>query len=119
MKGLMRDQILDADDMKLQTVEVPEWGGTVFVRVMSGAARDSWEVDTFISNGDDELANRHNIRARMVSRAACDEDGVRLFSDADVEELGKKSSIALDRVYAAAFAINKLNREDIEELEKN
>ena len=40
---LTRDKILSADDIRSERVKVPEWGGEVIVREMTGAERDEWE----------------------------------------------------------------------------
>ncbi len=41
--SLTAEQILAADDMGLKKVTVPEWGGDVFIRVMSVGERDEYE----------------------------------------------------------------------------
>ena len=43
MKLLSRDEILAASDLTKELVEVPEWGGSVYVRAMTGTERDSYE----------------------------------------------------------------------------
>ena len=42
MTYLSRDAILQREDIKTEDVEVPEWGGTVRVRGMSGVQRDAF-----------------------------------------------------------------------------
>ena len=44
MTYLSRDTILQREDIKTEDVEVPEWGGTVRVRGMSGVERDAFEA---------------------------------------------------------------------------
>lgn len=117
MDCLTKEQILAAKDTRTEIVSVPEWGGHVCVRVMSGAERDAWEASIVGATGNQR--NLANIRARLVALTACDGEGHRLFSDADVVELGKKSAKALDRVFSAAQKINALTDEDIKELEGN
>jgi hypothetical protein len=41
---LTRDAILQAPDLQGEDVAVPEWGGTVRVRGLSGAQRDAYEA---------------------------------------------------------------------------
>ena len=41
--ALTADQILAADDMGLKEVNVPEWGGSVYIRVMTVGERDEYE----------------------------------------------------------------------------
>ena len=48
----------------------------------------------------------------MVAFCVVDESGGRVFSLQDVEQLGKKSSIALDRVAKKAQSLNKLGGSD-------
>lgn len=117
---LTRDQILGADDIQTETVDVPEWGGSVLVRGLSGTERDALEAEVVQANNDGSTSlELKNLRARLVSLSVVDEDGERLFSDRDVEMLGQKSAHALQRVFAVAQRLSGLQREDIEELTKN
>lgn len=114
---LTAEQILKAEDVTdLVKVDVPEWGGELYVRVMDGASRDRWELSTSKAL---ESPNTANVRASLVAATACDEKGKLLFAAGQVAALGAKSSVPLDRVYDIAKTINKLNDEDVEELEKN
>jgi hypothetical protein len=116
MTDLTRDQVLNADDCRPQAVEVPEWGGTIYVRQMSAAERDRLEAETFRPNGKHNLAN---LSARTVVLCACDAGGRRLFSDRDAEALGKKSAAAVSRVFKVVQQVNGLNAEAVEDAEKN
>jgi len=49
----------------------------------------------------------------------CDEEGTRLFAAKDMDELGKKSAAALDRIFTVAQRLNGLSGEDVEDLAKN
>lgn len=111
MALLGRDSILGAQDLKHVDVDVPEWGGTVRVRMMTGSERDAFEAGTVIRQGKKVEANLVNIRARLVSLCAIDENGVRLFSEADVEALAAKSGAALGRLFEACQKLNGLTEE--------
>lgn len=111
MAILTRDQALAADDLRKEEVQVPEWGGSVFVRNMIGTERDDYEA--FFVNNKQPFKN---IRARIAAATVCDEHGVLLFSVADVEALGKKSGAALDRIFDVAKRLSCLNKEDIDEM---
>ena len=119
MTMLSKDQILSATDAKIEKLEVPEWGGHVFIRTMSGAERDDFESETYIMKGKNVEVNRHNMRARLLVRALCDDSGKAIFTLKDVEALGRKSAKALDRCFSVAQRINGLGAEDVEELTKN
>ena len=111
MALLGRDQILGAVDLEHVDVDVPEWGGTVRVRMMTGAERDAFEAATVVRHGKKVETNLANIRARLVALCVVDEKGERLFSEADAEALGKKSGSALGRVFEAAQRLNGLTEE--------
>jgi hypothetical protein len=119
MPLLTREQILAADDLKRETIPVPEWGGDVIVKSLTGAERDAFEDSVVKQRGKSRELNLRNARARLVSLSLIDEAGNRLFTDADVELLGKKSAAALDRVFSAAQRLSGLTENDIDELAKN
>jgi hypothetical protein len=116
MAYLTRDEILQAADIQYEDVDVPEWGGTVRVRSLTGAERDALEGSIAELEG---LEIYKNFRARLVTRAVVDETGKRLFSDKDIERLGEKSGAALDRVFSVAQRLSGLTKADIEELTAN
>jgi hypothetical protein len=109
---LSKQAILGANDLERKEINVPEWGGRVYVRTMSGSERDSFEERTLSQPYKD-------LRARLAVATVCDRDGVLLFGDDDVSALTKKSSKALDRVFAVATRLSGLSRDDIEDLKKN
>ena len=43
-KFLTRNEILAVDDLQTQKVDVPEWGGSVYVRGLTGSERDALEA---------------------------------------------------------------------------
>jgi len=116
---LTRDQILGLDDLKTETVNVPEWGGAVIVRSMTAADRDEYEQSMVNSRGADEKGNMRNIRARLIICTAVDESGKRLFTDADIDLIGAKAARAVNRVFKVAARLNALTSDDVDDLAKN
>lgn len=110
---LTKEQILGADDSEKMKLNVPEWGGDVFIRVMSGKERDRLE-GTFQGK-----ISYNNVRARIATLVLCDEEGKLLFSLDDIEALGKKSCAVLDMIFEKAMKLNRITKEDVEELGKN
>ena len=112
---LTRDQILTADDAGLLEVHVPEWNGSVFIRVMSVGERDSFENDWTI--------NKHrgleNFRAKLLQRVLCDERGELLFTVDDMPKLASKSARVMSRLFNKAIQHNAVTDADVEELAKN
>lgn len=115
---LDRDAILDFDDIETHVVPVPEWGEKAAVRlkVLSAAERDEFEASTVSMKGGKQKPNLANLRARLVARCMVDADGNRIFQSGDVARLGRKSSKALDRLFARCQEINGFTDKDIEEL---
>jgi tRNA(Phe) wybutosine-synthesizing methylase Tyw3 len=116
---LSKEQILSAEDLQSEIVEVPEWGGTVKVRMMTGSERDAFEMSIFKVKGKDTERNFVDLRAKLVARTLINEKGERIFTDDDISALGKKSAKALDRVYQAASRLNGIGKEAVDELTKN
>lgn len=119
MSLLTKDAILKADDLTFEDVAVPEWGGTVRVRMLTGAERDAFEDSVVSRKGKNVKTNLSNIRARLVALCLVDANNNRLFEDTDVRALGKKSAAALDRVFSKAQELNGLTEKDVEELAEN
>ncbi|MFQ5626657.1 MAG: hypothetical protein ACE5FM_08405 [Methyloligellaceae bacterium] len=118
-KVLTEAEILGADDLKRELVSVPEWGGHVYVRTMTGSERDQFETDVSSRNSRSASANMRNIRAKLCALVMVDADGKCIVSPAKVEALGGKSAAALDRVFTVAMRLNGLSGEDVEELAGN
>ena len=116
MEFLDHATILEAEDLKREPVEVPEWGGRVFVRTMTGAERDAWEAQVF--KGDGEV-DRKNFRARLLVRTIVGETGDRIFADNQADALGRKSFAVLDRLFRVAQRLNGIGADAEDELEKN
>lgn len=117
MELLSRDEILGADDRKTQDVAVPEWGGSVRVRALSGTERDAYEAGIVTLRGDGtKQVNLKNLRGRLVSLTIVGDGGERLFSDEDAIGLGEKSAAALERVFDVARKLSGLTEDDVEEL---
>lgn len=119
--ALTKEQILSAlpkskNDLPREAVEA--WGGTVFVRALSGTERDEFEVETGAIKelGDNPLIG---VRARIVAWCCCDESGQRIFNSKDAAELGKADAGTLDKVFAVAGRLSGFTQKDVEELEKN
>lgn len=118
-KLLSKAAILAAQDLPTEIVDVPEWGGAVMVRGLSGRERDAFEADVQLINGKDITVNRQNFRAKLLSRCLVDESGARIFGPDDIEALGAKSAVAIDRVMDPALRLSGMSKEDVQELTEN
>ena len=114
---LSKQQVLDAHDIKIEEVEVPEWGGSVYIKVMNATQRD--EFETFVYKRQDQRDLR-GMRVLLCKLCICDAEGNRMFESAeDVKALTDKSGSALMVVFQAAQKLNALSPDDVGEMEEN
>lgn len=126
-----RDQILAVQDIGFQDIDmgdIPGWEGmTIRVKDLTGAERDKLEAglveEKQVRVGKKVKTRQHmnleNVRASFCAACIVDEDMKPLFSADDVRSLGKKSAIALDRIFAVIKDRNGLSDEDVDELAGN
>lgn len=117
MSFLTRDQILNADDLKTENVDVPAWGGTVRVRTLTGKDRDAFaESLPVLPDGTTDVSN---YRAALLAYTIVDENGALVFSKDDVIALGNKSAGAIVTVFSVADRLNGISNNAVKEIEKN
>ena len=118
-KILGLDEILGSP-LKLRTIEVPEWGGSIILREMSGRDREAFEEAVISMNGSDPQASKGNLRAWLISLAMVDEEGNRMFADGkDVAALGDTSSTALIDICEEIKEMNGIGDQEVDELVKD
>lgn len=110
MACLTREQILKADDLKTETVPVPEWGGDVIVRTMTGFEYSKFEQS--INSPDEGKTDLTNLRAKLCSMTIVNEEGEKIFLEDDIIELSKKSAGAINRVFNVAQRLNLIGADD-------
>lgn len=128
MKNLLGNAaILTHDDIEIEDLYVSQWGGTVRVRGMNGDERDAFEkARTREKPAGNRAARRagntttefirENLRAHLVAWCVIDEDGNRIFTDADIPALNKKSGAALEKVVEVAMRLSGMDDDDVDEL---
>lgn len=131
---LTSDEIFAIDDRKIEFVIVPEWCTDedkergVFVMGLSGTDRDSFDMAMIeqrqIGKGKTTAElNLRNLRAKLIVRTAVSSDEPQtaksIFTEAQVDALGKKNGAALQRIYEVAQRLSGLSPEDVEELTKD
>jgi hypothetical protein len=113
---LDRLSILAASDLATTDVEVPEWGGTVRVRALTGTAREAFGRSLI---GPDGKSSTVGYTAKLIAVSVVGEDGKPLFTMDDLEVLGDKCAPALERIADAAESLNKMKAGAIEEAQGN
>lgn len=117
MALLTSDQILAKEDRVYETIPVPEWGGEVRLRSLTGKERDAFEASMVETNKKgQQKQNLANVRARLVSICCVNEKDELIFNSKDVDRLGGKSAAALNRIAEKCNEMNGLSDEDVEEM---
>lgn len=109
---LTREQILQANDLRTMEVEVPEWGGTVRVRTMT--ARERQKYQGIIADSKGKMPG--NFIEQFCQICLVDENDKQLFTGDDLQKLGEKSAVALNRVFEAALELNGNTEKSMENI---
>lgn len=115
--SLTREQVLAKRELPRAVVPVPEWGGEVIVRALTGRERDDFEAGLIGEKRNER--NLTNLRARFVAACVVDEAGKTLFDVGDVIALGELSASALDRIFTVGRDLSGLTERDVTELVKH
>lgn len=117
-KLLTADEILASDDRKTIDVAVPEWGGTVRLRALSGNGFADYAKLCAERAKDSQDAYRM-VRETLFHLSAVNDDGSPLFTEDQLQRLGDKSTACLDRCFQAAQRLNALSKAQARELAGN
>jgi hypothetical protein len=103
--------------LQIKEVEIPEWDGTVFVREFTAEERDQMELAFTRATKSGTAAA--NLRGNVAVTCLCDENGERIFTDADAAKLKQHSAAILDRIFDACLELSGMGKNSVEEAEKN
>lgn len=123
--------IAAANDLKVEAVEVPEWGTTLHLKTMSGKLREqcfaTW--DKYVEDNklpkpskdekDDKGADSTHFQAVYLVHSLCDENGVLPLDMSLVPVLREKSPATLAKLFDAAVKLNRVGSAAVEDASKN
>jgi hypothetical protein len=112
MARLTREEILQVKDLREEEIEIPEWGGSIVVRSLSGNARQKLVMNCMDKAGKMDIQKLYP----MLLIAGCVEPQ---FTKADTDGLNEKSAAALEKAGKAIMKLSGMALEDIEQAEKN
>jgi len=120
--------ILGQDDINYKDVDmsafwkappgqVKAW---VRIRTMPGTMRDQWEK-MLSSKADRQgkkvrVKNFDNLKVTLIQKCVVNAQGEPLFNINQIEQLNTKSSSAIDYLFQKCQELNKLTKEDVEDL---
>ena len=119
MASLTREQIkeaaLKAEVSSMKEIDVPRWGGSIFLKVMSVGERDRYENEWQHSNN----RGMDDFSTKFLMSCVAERDGKLMFKQEDIQWLRKEPADLMRMLWNEAMALNKLTSEDVEELAKN
>ncbi|MGW2548225.1 hypothetical protein ACWC5I_47070 [Kitasatospora sp. NPDC001574] len=122
MALLSKTDILTASDILTEDVDVPEWGGTVRLRGLTGAEREAWEQSMMVAGPNGTRVPRRGAvdnRARLLVRCIVDAENELMFTDKDVPTLNRKSAASLDLLTDVAKKLSRLGKDQAKAAEGN
>lgn len=102
MPDLTAETILGKDDTRIEPVDVPEWGGRVYVRSSKGTVVDE-VLGIMQSLQVDKGLNAAKFSAEVVARTVCDRDGKLLFTVNQAGALREKDYRPVERLATAGM----------------
>jgi hypothetical protein len=103
--ALDRKAIEAANKPHVEEVNVPEWGGSVYVRTLSG--HEMARFSAVVSNAKPKDVEQQFVR--FAAMVLADENGKRLYSDDEIEKVGELEWRGLQRVVEAGQELNGLS----------
>ncbi len=108
----IREQIINADDIEHEIIEIPVWGVSIEVRSMTGRARTRL-IKTATDN--DGQLDMETLYPDMVILCAFDpETGEQIFTQDDRDLLLSKSAGPLETIALAAMRISGMTPDAID-----
>lgn len=108
-----RDEILGNSNFERRRIYVTGWKRHVWIQELTEDQRE--RLATILSDTEE----KKHFNARVVSLAVVDEDGNRVFTDADVARLANQPTRAILQVFQAVYDISALTPGAVEKLGKD
>jgi hypothetical protein len=117
-RPLGRDQFREKKPRRTAVVDIPELGGQVIVQAMTARERGEYEAQFITAKGEiRKLASR--TRELLAIASCVDSEGVKIFTNADLEWLGDVDAKILERITKAAQELSDISDKDLDDLAKN
>lgn len=116
---LTKQAFVDRKPM-VKKVDVPDWNDFVYIKKMSAKERVQLTRNTTKIEGKDVSLNEDTFMdsiVRTVQMVLCDEQGVRLFdnSEVDFDMLNDKDGVVLEKIFYEIMNFNGLGVESEKE----
>jgi hypothetical protein len=100
-----------------ELVEVPEWGGSVYVRELTAAERDAFEAEFYTAAQANQVPP--DLKVKLCAMCMLGADRARLFDDDELHVVRSLGAGGVNRVAEAALRINRFSEADVQDLAGN
>ena len=119
-KMLTATEIVQAKDKATKVVEVPEWGGSVALRKLSGEERDFFDSEVSKRVKKDGTVDLQGARTFLLTMVLVDEAGKAIFNTEEEKlSLNGKASDVIHRLFRIAQSMNGIGEEAEKAIEGN
>jgi hypothetical protein len=113
---LSKEALQKKDDLPTRTVEVPEWGGSVRLRGLSGKKRMQMRRCYDAKTG--EIAD-DEVLAKVLVWSMVGADGKPVLTESDVPWLIEKNGVVLVRLAEAVMEMSAMTEKSAAEVKEN
>lgn len=108
-------------DRPKEDIPVPELGEGKVIPVwgMTPKERTEWEDRQSRLPKEKRTSHKMQIRQRWIVECCRDDDGKKIFTIGQIEQLGERSGFVVERLVNAALRLSGATDEDVEKLVKN
>ena len=118
MNQLDRLKELASKAQKVFPVEV--MGETFYIRVISGADRDTFEASLLTKKGKKEVVSLVDVRGKLLAYCLSDAEGNQVCQfEKQATEISSLPISILEPLFEVAKEVNKIGKEDIDELKND
>jgi hypothetical protein len=116
-KDLTIADVFGVEDKLSESLDIPEWGGRIYVRVMS--AKERSEIEDLYIKITDAKKETGKFRKELIRRTWVDKSGnLMIIDDAVATHMMNKSALIIERIFEKACEVNGFRQKDVEVLKK-
>lgn len=108
-----KNKFLEAAENEYKDVYIKELGGEVRIQALSIEDQIKFEEQTANNKSHSELVYS------LIVNCCIDEEGNKLFEEADIDTIKKKSAHVVIKLFQEILKINQLQEDEIDRLAKN
>jgi hypothetical protein len=116
-KDLTINDILGKEDKVTERLEISEWGGCVYIRIMS--AKERSEMEDLFMKINESKKETGKFRCELIRRTWVDHNGALMITDdALASHMMGKNALAIEKIFEKACEVNAFRQKDIDTLKK-